>query len=211
MHVELDGKVLNIPQTTLGEALRAARDVAEASGMLIVEVIADGKRLGDDELSHVDNQTFADIRMFSVSPGSLVERSLRDASGVVEQIAELQQEVVSLIQRGQTREGLEQLQSVFSSWSAVREVVDQGGQILGIDLLAADAAGTQEHASGAACAAGLAASLTEIKRALADQDWSALSDVVGYQLDGLAGNWKAMLDARADAIGRSSPGGRSSP
>jgi hypothetical protein len=89
--------------------------------------------------------------------------------------------------------------------------MDQGGRILGVDLLAADEPGVEERARGAACAAGLAGSLTEIKRALTDQDWSALSDVVGYQLDGLAADWKVLLDARANAIARSSPGERNSP
>jgi hypothetical protein len=53
---------------------------------------------------------------------------------------------------------------------------------------------------------GLSSSLVQIKAALSNQDWSLLSDVVGYELDGLARDWNMVLGALADQVARSSPG-----
>ena len=54
------------------------------------------------------------------------------------------------------------------------------------------------------CIGALKASLTEIKEALANEDWSLLGDIVGYNLEALGKDWKVVLTALADHVQRSS-------
>ncbi|MCX5688483.1 MAG: hypothetical protein NTV94_01600 [Planctomycetota bacterium] len=208
MRVDLDGHLLELPRPTLADALRVGITEADRRGVVIVTVLADGKPLQGPELEQPSEEPspYQTISFLAATPASLVERSLRDAASAVQEIGTLQPRVVELINAGQTQQGLEELQSIFATWSAVRDVVERGGRLLRQDFLAIDLPGIDAKTPVQACMNGLSSSLVQIKLALSNQDWSLLSDVVGYELDGLARDWNMVLGALADQVARSSPG-----
>ena len=208
MRVDLNGQPLDISRPTLAEALRAGIAQAERQGIVIVGVVADGRPLEGPELERPSDEpsSYETVSFLAATPASLVERSLRDAAEAVAELGQLQPQVVELIHAGDTQQGLEKLQSIFTTWSAVRDVVERGGRLLHQDLMTMDLAGIDAKAPVQACMSGLSASLVQVKTALTNQDWSLLADVVGYELDGLAKDWKVVLSALADQVARSSPG-----
>jgi hypothetical protein len=63
-----------------------------------------------------------------------------------------------------------------------------------------------EGVTFASATADLLTHLGQLKDALEQQDWSALSDVVGYDLDADAQHWHALLKGFADYIKGLPPG-----
>jgi hypothetical protein len=202
MRVDLDGEVLEVSRPTLAEALKAGIAAAERRGVLIVGVTADGRALEGAELERPSDEpsTFASISLISASPGLLVERTLREAAAAVDELRASQAKVAELVQIGDTAAALEHLQGVFATWSAVREVVDRGGRLLGRELLSMEPASIDAVRPVEACMLGLTQGLQEVKRALEREDWSLLSDVMGHRLEGLAKDWNVVLNALADEV-----------
>jgi hypothetical protein len=202
MRVDLDGEFLEVARPTLAEALKAGIAAAERRGVLIVGVTADGRTLEGSELEqHSDVPgVFASVSLLAASPGLLVERTLREAAAAVDEIRASQARVAELVDIGDTTGALEHLKGVFATWSAVREVIDRGGRLLGRDLMAMEPASIDAKRPVEACMLGLTQGLQEVKRALETDDWSLLSDVVGHRLEALATDWSMVLGALADEI-----------
>lgn len=187
---------------TLAEALKAGIAAAERRGVLIVGVTADGRALEGSELERPSDEpgTFSSVSLISASPGLLVERTLREAAAAVDEVRVSQAKVAELVDIGDTAAALERLQGVFATWSAVREVVDRGGRLLGRDLMAMEPASIDAKRPVEACMLGLSQGLQEVKRALERDDWSLLSDVMGHRLEALAKDWSMVLGAMADEL-----------
>ncbi len=209
MRVDLDGEVLEVARPTLAEALKAGIAAAERRGVLIVGVTADGRTLDGPELERPSDEpgAFSSISLISATPALLVERTLREAAAAVDDVRHSQAKVAGLVDVGDTAAALEHLKGVFATWSAVREVVDRGGRLLGRDLVAMQPASIDAVRPVEACMLGLTQSLQEVKRALERDDWSLLSDVMGHRLDGLAKDWHMVLSALADEVAGDGGGG----
>jgi hypothetical protein len=203
MRVTLDGVNLVVPKASLRAALGAAIEAAEAQGAIIVEVRGDGQPISDDLLSEPpdDRAVFELIELSSANPKRLVSKTLRDAAEALDQLAQDQQSAFQLIQQGHISEGLQSLQGVFSLWDMVRDVVLRGSQVTGIDLVNLESLpGIVDKQPMKLCLAALAQSLRELKSAVDSEDWSRVGDIVGYGLDSLQRNWRAVLTALAEYV-----------
>lgn len=194
---------------TLAEALKAGIAAAERRGVLIVAVTADGRPLDGAELEHPSDVpgTYGSVSLVGASPRLLVERTLREAAAAIDEIRSAQAKVAELVDIGDTTGALEHLKGVFATWSAVREVIDRGGRLLGRDLMAVEPASIDAKRPVEACMLGLTQGLQEVKRALEVDDWSLLSDVMGHRLEALAKDWSTVLNAVADEVAGDGGGG----
>lgn len=209
MRVLLDGQLLNISQPTFAEAIDAVAEAAVDRGRLVGDVVADGIRLTDEQIEEAatGGATYSELVCTSIDPIEIVVSTLRDAVDAVESAARDQQTAAELLQAGKTQEALETLGPVFATWQVVQMVVDRGGAAVEMDFRTVAIPGIDEPRPVERCAATLMNSLVELKRALADEDWSALSDIVGFDLDAQARDWRNVLGGLAELVESRRPGG----
>lgn len=200
MRVYLDGVELGHGHPTLAGALRAAVSAAEASGRMVVEANADGRSLSQQELSDPSTYESAitELRLESIEPRSMFRETLLDAVDALACASESQQHAAELLQTGRTSEASEPLKSALATWQMVREVLDQGAEVLHLDLRKLKFGDPPVHFGDQIVK--LASHLVEVKRSLATEDWSALSDVLAYDLHTRAQEWQRMLYFLADQI-----------
>ncbi len=203
MHVELDGHRLDQQHTSVAAALAAGVDAAEAKGRIIIEAKADGVRLTDEVLSAPpDAPSQIDVlSLTSAEPRTLASVTLYDAADAAQSIRELQAVASARLQsHGFDEEVLKAVQESLETWQALRDVVVQVAQVLQIDLATLELEGT-EAGEPARRSAALVGKLGDLKQSLAAEDWSAVADSLGYDLEAEAGDWAAMLRSMATTIG----------
>lgn len=207
--VTLDGQTLAIPRPTLAHALRAAADAAKARGRVVIEVKADGQRIPDEALANPSDEltTIRSLTFLSADPRQLVGQTLLDAADALDDVQGEQQMVSDLIQMGRTGEAIEPLQRVLTTWQAARDVVDRGSALMGISLSSLKLGGIDEGFDAAT--RNLRENLRALRDAMEAEDWSAISDVVAYDLDAQAKRWSVLLRALARHVssGGGGPGG----
>ncbi|TVQ63224.1 MAG: hypothetical protein EA378_02750 [Phycisphaerales bacterium] len=203
MRVLLDGAELTVESASLRSALEAAAAAAAANGRVIVEVEADGSPVPADDLASPSSEPMqaGELQMTSADPRSLVAVTLHDAGDAVAQLREGQARAAEAVQSGKIEDALATLAQVLGVWQAAHDAVEKGAALLGIDLDAM----RLTLPSGANETVGprvqsLAAKLGELKRAVTDQDWTALSDTLAYDLDEESVAWAGMLHAMGDQI-----------
>jgi len=205
MQVLLDGQALAVSKPTLAAALRSAVDAAQQRGRIIIEVKGDGQRIADDLLAAPSDEVCAirTLAFISEDPRQLVARSFDDAGSVLANTKEAQQRVSERIQSGEVSEALDQLSECFTAWQAVHDVVSQGCGVLGwqVDSITLGDGSTLGMAVGA-----LRGHLRSLKDALGSEDWSAVSDLVGYDLDAQADLRRVLLAELSQRALDSGPG-----
>lgn len=198
MQAWLDGDALVPEHPGLRGALQAARLHAEARGRIVIEVLADGAPVANALLDEppADDAGVATLHMVSADRRSFVSVTLSDARESLNDIRSGQQEAAGHVQAGRMDLASEPLRRVVTGWSIVRDVVDHAGALLGVDPAAVviEAPG-DSPVLGGVCIQALAAQLTEVRRALSEQDWPSLSDALAYDMPGHADRWAALLDA----------------
>lgn len=200
MHAFLDDQPLPVAQPTLHAAVRAAVEKAAAAGRVIVEVHADGRRLPDELIvSPPDEAVGGELRFTSAHPRELVRTVLRDAAGALGNVLPIQRQCAEALQVGRQQDALAQLTEVIQTWQAIREALDSSVQLLGVPLerFSASAGGGPDLA---ALDTALIGRLKEIDRALRSQDWSALADVLAYDMGDEAERWQVLLTGAADRL-----------
>lgn len=195
MDVYLDGERLDGAGTTLSTTLDAAR-AKVASGRLIVEAYADGEAIPEGELSQppATDPYATEIKLISADAARLVQGPLVQASEAIGALEGRHAEIASRLQSGEIAGALNELNDVLSDWTTGRAVLDLAGQLLGPDAAGdrADVSAAVERLSGA---------LTELKRSLAEQDWSGLADALEFDLEPLCSEWSGMLQHAAAHAG----------
>jgi hypothetical protein len=202
MHVLLDGQPLDIKRPSLAEALRAGIAAAGAQGRIIIEVKADGQSLPEESLEFPSDDVaeFAELRLTTADPRQLVRVTLLDAVEALESARAEQMTASELLATGKIEESLGHLQTALATWQAVRDVVSRSAAVLRLRLDNVQLQGVEEHESLSVASGELNAALTSVKTALTHEDWSALSDVLAYDLEAQARLWKRLLTAFADHV-----------
>ncbi len=207
MDVYLDDVRLEIENPTLSVAIDHARRAALEHGRVIIEVKGDGAPVAADLLDNPDAAPtpFSELRLVSTPPGPMAREILLEARDTLDSARADQAHAAELIQSGSLAEALDPLQSALEAWSLVREVVDKIQALTGADPAAVSVRARGATTTGAECVAALTRTLADLRAALRASDWSALSDLLAYDLDEQADRWKAMLASMADAA-ESPPG-----
>lgn len=197
MEVLLDGKPLDVPRPTLAAALKVAVETAQRDGRIIVEVKGDGARLSDEVLAAPSDEVGGTRRLTFTSedPRMLVARSMQDAEDLLGSTREKQQSIAERVQAGDLGPALADLADCFKAWQVLHDVVSQGCAVLGWDL---EKVTLVDGTSLSAAVSDLRGHLRSLRDGLEAEDWSAVSDIVGYDLDAQATRWQAALRALAD-------------
>jgi hypothetical protein len=166
------------------------------------------------------------LSLVTADPVEVVRQTLLDACEAIGQLRGDQRAAAEAIREGRLEHAIAPLQECLGVWQAVRDVVDHGSRLLpgafeanGGSAGRAGAAGSggaSRADSGAAVGAGsggrsggelgglierLGGSLRELQDALRTQDFAALGDLLGYDLDELAGQWHEALSRIAERTG----------
>jgi hypothetical protein len=190
--VYLDGEPLRAQRDTLQAGLRVAADEAQQRGRIIVEATADGSPIAEPVLENPPDTPFdGELRFVSVEPKMLARTTLQDASEALEQAREAQKRGAELIESGRPEESLTPLGEAIDVWRVVRDAVQKS---VAIAPTGAGQAGLSELVTM------LGATLTEIKRSLTAQDWSALSDALHYDMDEQVDRWQSLLTHMVDEL-----------
>lgn len=197
MEVLLDGKRLDVQRPTLAAALKVAVETANRDGRIIVEVKCDGARLSDDVLASPSDEVLGTrtLAFTSEDPRLLVARSMQDAEDLLGTTREKQQSIAERVQAGDLGPALADLSECFKAWQVLHDVVSQGCAVLGWDI---EKVALADGTTLSAAVADLRVHLRNLRDALEAEDWSAVSDVVGYDLDAQATRWQATLRVLAD-------------
>lgn len=203
MRVFLDNRDMGVAAGTLAEALKAGVTAAEASGRVVIEIKGDGVEIGDAELDRAGEASqIQELHLTSADARTLVRVTLHDAADVLSEAKARQDSASELIQAGQTQQALDELQQALGLWQLVRGTVDKSAELLSLKLeqTVVRAEGVEIRLADEAEA--LKGSLGAIKTALEQQDWSALSDALSYDMDRRVVTWRRLLRALGDDIAR---------
>lgn len=203
MQVLLDGRLIPVDKATVAAAIGAGARQAQSTGRVIVSATLDGRELSDAELADPsDALTNAlEMRLTTSSPADLVGEMLTSAADAVRNIRASQQEAASLIQAGRVQEAGEHLQSVFTVWQAVTGGLEQAAELLSLDLSTLRVPdGYGDTLAVSPQIEILVEKLRDLQDGLKNQDWSRVSDVLGFDLDECAKSWDQLLSGLGRAI-----------
>lgn len=189
MQVYLDGKPLAIVGQTLSHAIKAA--LKSAGDRMIIEAMADGQVVPPEHLESPPGQApyAGEVRFRSADRASLARVASHDAADTLEQVRSIQRAAADHVRSGQVDVALRALGGALEGWSQVRSAIElMSGSGM---LVMPGEAGSSEKALEAQLQE-LAVSLSELKRSIAQSDWSALGDVLAFDLEDRAvrtGEW----------------------
>lgn len=202
MKVILDDRVLTQEPTTLAQAIDMGVDAASSGGRVIVDIHADGRSLSTAELDDPDTMAYqaGEVHLTSAEPRAFVRTTLLDASEALEQAKNAQIDAADLIEAGSMTDAYDSINTSLALWQAARQALDQGAQLLGLDLTTLPADDVEQLPQAIAT---LTEALEEVRRSIAHQDWAALGDVLRYDLDELVTTWRRLLTHVAQHIASS--------
>ena len=202
MQVYLDDEAVIVSQPTLAAALEAGRDAAQNKGRVVIEATLDGEPIPDTLLDNPPDDPIeeAEVHFRTTDPAALVRTTLKDVGEAVEKIRPGQRHCAEQIQAGQLAEGLGSLADVLRIWEALHQTVANGSSLLGIDLDTITLSVDGNDIRVTEAVDQLSTHLGSIKRAVDNQDWSDLADVLMYDLDEQAALWSGLLAQLADHI-----------
>jgi hypothetical protein len=113
-------------------------------------------------------------------------------------VADDHEDVGGKIQSGETQEALAKLGESIATWQAVCDILNKSASLLKLDLdaLTLDSDPTPLSTQFTS----MLDKLGSIKTALESQDFSALSDILLYEMAPLARQWSATLREIADRV-----------
>jgi hypothetical protein len=205
MQVLLDGLPIPGDFRTVSSAVDAARGAAESAGRIIIEAKGDGRVLSTTELDNAlkSESDFVQVDFRSADPILLVTNSLQDAADGLGQVKAVHAAAASAFQRGEGEAGLAHLQSALQTWQVVRDLAEQTCRLMGLNPQSIVVPGVHGEIPFDHAVALMVKRLKEVQSALTAQDWSALADTVGYEMDALADVWISLLQGMSDMIRRS--------
>ncbi len=192
MRIILDDHELESVSGGAAEALAAARVVCEEQGRIITDVFLDDRRLDGPDLDTLgaDNPRGVVLRCRSTDPLDLVAETFEYAGEALTQIGAAHEVIAEHFQAGRLADGLNELKEALSLWNSVRQGVEQGCLLIGVDI---DRWRTEDSAVGAALDS-LARRLDEIRLAISHGDWSRLADTLGYEMQEVVDGWQGFVN-----------------
>lgn len=197
MRVFIDNTELEA-NTSVADALDAAREHAENDGRLIIDILADGQTIDDALLDNppADNAGISELRLTTTDPVAFLMETFASARDSLALVREDQSTTADHLRKGELEPAVEALNAVLTGWQAVGDVVAQSAELADIDLNTFEFEGTQARGP----IEKLGDTLFEIRTNLTHQDWSSLGDAIEYDLDDLAKQWDALLGALAQRV-----------
>ncbi len=214
MRIVVDNEPLTASPGSIAEALSTARLNAEQRGRVVIEALLDGEPLTDAQLSDpsIAPRNSGEMRFATAEPAELVGSTLLGVAETLADVKQEQQAAAELLTLGKMSEAMDRLHHALRTWEGVRQAVIDGTSLMGMSV---ETTRVQMPGGGGERAMSdqvrdLASSLGEVKRAFGAEDWSALADALGYDMQERADQWRDTLIALAEHI-RSARGSSQSP
>lgn len=210
MRVLLDAAELP-PASSIAQGLRAAAETAERNGRIVIEVHADGVPVPEDQIEHLDQREgqISELKLVTADPKSLVRVSFLDAADMLERAIQSQNAAAELLHEARFDDAMRNVGLAVSVWQMVQDVVAKGAAVLGLPLdqievvISERATGLEQKAVPITRATeDLSVSLRNFRAAMESEDWSALADVLQFELGAHAETWKSVLRALAEHAAR---------
>ena len=205
MNVLLDDTPIEVEDQTLAAAMSAGVELAQREGRAVVEVFVDGRAVRGEDLTHASTRPIpgSRVELITADPAQLVRQSLEDAASALEACRGAHSNIAESLQTGaDPASALGRLSETLSVWQGVQDVLARGYALLGRDpgglSLPEEVGGGQ---SVSRLVETLGEQLREVRRSLEDHDFAALADVIGYELEPLAGTWAGVLRHAAREVG----------
>jgi len=195
MRVLLDDRPIEIEPVTVARAIEAARESANAEGRIVIEVLGDGRSVDQQliESPPADTAGFAELKLVTADPGAFVAVTLSDSGSLLEAAADGHQRAADELMAGNREEAIAPLSEALQAWQVVRDVIEKSAALLGLDARAVACTWKSGSVTGGEIIDGLTEKLGEVKRTLTEQDDSALSDVLAYDMPEQVERWRALL------------------
>lgn len=191
MRVLVDDKQIEIEPVTIACAIEAARMSANAEGRIVIEVLGDGQSIDQRHIESPPDGTagITELKFVTADPGAFVAVTLSDSGSLLDAAAESHQKAADELMAGNREDAIGPLGEALQSWGVVRDVIEKSAALLGLDARAVPCG----DSTGGEVIDGLTAKLNEVKKALTEQDDSALSDVLAYDMPEQVERWRVLL------------------
>lgn len=198
MRIILDDHELDSISGGAAEALSAVRDVCEAQGRIITDVFLDDRHLDGADFNALaeTNPPGSVLRCQSTDPHNLVVETFEYVGDALDQVSSLHESIAAHFQTGDMAEGLNELKEALTLWNSVRQGVEQGCMLVHLDVEAL----RLETAQVDQALTSLAERLDAIRNAVSNQDWSALSDTLGYEMQPVVEDWRTFVNLLTDRV-----------
>lgn len=198
MRIILDDHELESVNGGAAEALESARLACEGQGRIITDVFLDDRRLDGPDLDALadDDPPGVVLRCRSTDPLDLVAETFEYAGEALTQISATHEVIAAHFQAGRLAEGLHELKEALSLWNSVRQGVEQGCLLIGVDI---DRWRAEEPAVGEALNS-LARRLDEVRQAISNGDWSRLADTLGYEMQNVVEGWQGFVQLLGERV-----------
>ena len=202
MQVLLDDNVCDVVAQTVGEAIAACANLAQAHGRLIVDVHVDGARWSEQQLGSAERQTATAevVELTSADPTELVRQTFDDAAQALSDADELQHEAARLLQSDQRTICMDKLGEALSIWLTVQQAIVKGSQVIELKLDAITVNGTPILTS----IVQLNEHLQMLRTALEQDDQIALADALLYEFPDVVRQWQEILQHLTTLVGQES-------
>ena len=203
MKLVMDGKTISDDLAGIASAVDLARSKAAELGRLIIEINADGSPA--DELLDTlpdDSAGVTELGVVTADKGAFLSETLHDAKDALAQTVFAQHQAVKRLDLSEIQGGMAELRDVLEGWQAVRTIVEQASILMETDLQTLDLDGTPAVET----VVGLAGELSELRDAVSTEDWSALGDLLGFDLEKRAESWNLLLNSLIGEANRNDAG-----
>lgn len=191
MRVLLDDRPLEIDPPSVAGAISAARAAVEADNRIVIEILADGRSIDHSilETPPADSGGLSELKFVTADPNAFVAVTLSDTHALLDEASASHQQAADELTAGNRDRAIDPLRGALESWAVVRDVIEKSASLLAIDPRAIEC----DAGTGGAIIDGLTDTLTEIKRALGEQDDAALADVLAYDMPEQIERWRGLL------------------
>ncbi|MCC6906554.1 MAG: hypothetical protein IT430_01305 [Phycisphaerales bacterium] len=198
MRIILDDHELPAIAGGAAEALAAVRIACEAQERIITDVFLDDRRLSAPDLQAVqsDNPSGEVLRCTSTTALNLVADTLECVADALNQLRGAHQSIAEKFQASQMAEALGELKDALALWNSVRQGVDYGCTLIRLDIEKLRTQATEVDAA----LTSLADRLTDIRDALAGEDWSRVSDTIGYEMGPVVDHWQTLVQVLSQRV-----------
>ena len=187
----LDDKPLGSAAGTLGELLAAAR-ARLGNDRLVVEVRADGRPLGADEIEDRMPRPLTEgesLELVSADARTLATSTLDAALDRLGALGAQQADAADRLQGDEPGAAFSLLGDALAGWLEVSGAVTRCCELTGVELGSLEAGG----GTGAGAAAELADRLREVRTQIQARDTIALADSLAYVWPEVVTRWEALV------------------
>jgi len=197
MPVLLDRKSQTLPayltdHSTLGDVLKWARTQL-SDGRVIVQIQLGEQLLEGPALSRARRDTLGDatLTLVSADQKELALTMLGKLAALIQWLTPQHKDVAGLLERGETKKGLERLAGILSAWQQIQEAYGNLAKLINLSLTDLPV----HHLNGEDVLNEFCHQLEEIQTALQNKDFVLLADILQYEMEGAVVNWMALLEA----------------